>query len=193
MKRRTAFISIAALAALAVSGVGLAGARTTPVISQAQTLSAKQAFEVAMNASQSVTGTRIPASVARLDGSQLATMDSAGSARLRHSFTGKALGPEVKAMKQAERMNATGQFRSAGGSADHFVYRAVNPVDATHLSLAGSYVSRSKVFIPDKAGRLVEADPSGILDFTAEMEKDATTGLWMVASYDWEFAPGSEP
>jgi hypothetical protein len=116
-----------------------------------------------------------------------------GTAQLSHHFKGAELTGQLRALKQAHDMNASRTFRSAGGSADHFVYRTVNPVDATHVSLEGSYVAHSKVFIPDQTGALVEADPSNVLNFTAEMEKDATTGLWMVGSFTWEFAPGSEP
>ena len=93
----------------------------------------------------------------------------------------------------ATHPTGSAQLRAGGGSADHFRYTRNQLVDPQHVSLAGSYTARSTVYLPDKDGRLVRADPTGVLDFTAQMERGAGTGQWRVASYTWDFAPGSEP
>ena len=193
MKSRTALISLAVSSALAITGIGLAEALAVPAISPAEDVVARHAFEAAMNVRQSVTSADVPASTRRLSEAQVTAMGSHGSARLKHSFIGKSLDAELKAMKQAQDMNATGQFRSAGGSAEHFIYVKDEPVDSGHLMLEGSYVAHSVVFVPDQGDNLVRADPRSVIEFTAEMDKDASSGLWMVGSFAWEFAPGSEP
>ena len=93
----------------------------------------------------------------------------------------------------ARRLIATGQLKAGGGSADHFAYSRNQRIDAQHVSLAGSYTARSTVYVPGKDGQLVRADPTGVLDFTAQMDRDPATGDWTVASFVWDFAPGSEP
>ncbi len=191
MKLRTAIVVTASGIVLA-AGAGLAHAFNPPLMTAGDAAAARASFEDAMSLRQRVTGVNVPAGQSA-SAPQLAAMMTDGTAQLSHRFKGAELTGQLRALKQAHDMNASRTFRSAGGSADHFVYRTVNPVDATHVSLAGSYVAHSKVFIPDRTGALVEADPSNVLNFTAEMEKDATTGLWMVGSFTWEFGPGSEP
>jgi hypothetical protein len=101
--------------------------------------------------------------------------------------------PGAAVPTSARHLIAIDQFRSGGGSADHFTYTRNERVDPQHVRLDGSYIARSTVFLPDRNGQLVRADPTNVLDFTAQLEKDAATGQWTVASFDWHFAPGSEP
>jgi hypothetical protein len=192
MRLRTAVVVTASGIVLATSGVGLANAFRPQLMTAGDIAAARGGFEDAMNLRQGVTGANVPAAQVA-SASQLAAMMTDGTAKLGHRFKGAELTAQLKALKQAHDMNASRTFRSAGGSADHFVYSTVSPVDATHLSLAGSYVAHSRVFIPDRTGALVEADPSNVLDFTAMVEKDAATGEWVVTAFDWTFAPGSEP
>ncbi|MGZ6807572.1 MAG: hypothetical protein ACXVGG_13245 [Mycobacteriaceae bacterium] len=177
MKSRTALISLAVCSALAITGFGLAEALAVPAISPAQDVMARRAFEAAMNVRQSATSANVPARTRRLSEAQVTAMGSHGSARLKHSFIGKSLGAELKAMKQAQNMNATGQFRSAGGSAEHFIYVKDEPVGSGHLMLEGSYIAHSTVFVTDQGGNLVRADRRSVIDFTAEMDKVASTCL----------------
>lgn len=192
MNLRKAAVVTASGIVLTAAGVGLANALTPPVMTTGDIAAARVGFEDAMNLRQSATGANVPAAQVP-SASQLAAMMTNGTAKLGHRFKGAELTAQLKALKQAHDMNASRTFRSGGGSADHFIYSVANPVDATHLSLAGSYVAHSKVFIPDRTGALVEADPSNVLNFTATVEKGAGTGDWVVTAFKWTFAPGSEP
>lgn len=188
----TAAVSVGAETVLALNGIGIAQALSTAPMTSNDLAHARSAFEEAMAMSQSVAGADVPAGQA-ITQADLSAMTVRGTARLRRRFMGAELAAQLSALTHARNMNASPQFRSVGGSADHFVYSAVERIDSAHVSLAGHFTAHSTVFLPDQKGTLVEADPSNVLNFTATMAKDASRDEWFVTSYDWTFAPGSEP
>lgn len=157
----TAVVSVGAATVLALTGIGVAHALNTPLMTSNDVARARTAFEEAMAMSQSITGANVPPGRA-ITASDLSAMTVRGAAQLRRRFKGAELAAQLSALAQARNMNASPQFRSAGGSADHFVYSTVEPIDSARVSLAGHYTAHSMVFLPDQKGTLVEADPSNV-------------------------------
>jgi len=130
---------------------------------------------------------------AMVDRQQLASpASSANMTELSTVFTEGELQREQATATVAAAVQKNSEIRALGGGADSFSYSRIATLSDSQAVLTGSYRAWARVGQVQKNGQVLSATPSNIIDYTAQLSRDAA-GNWRVSSLVWSFAPGSEP
>jgi hypothetical protein len=78
-----------------------------------------------------------------------------------------------------------------GGGANDFHYAMVRRVSPTQIELRGTVRTWAKMAQVQHDGRVVPATPTNTLDVDSTLTLSGKT--WKVSSFNWAFAPGSQP
>ena len=155
---------------------------------------AETTFQAAMVARQQilVPPTTQPASVApRPASGALSQMASTGQQEASGLFTGPALQQETGILHNAQTTDAKSDVRVLGGGADNFHYSTATSLPSREIELHGTFQAWARFAQVQAGSRVVPATPHNTLDYVATLVRSGNS--WKVLTFNWAFAPGSEP
>jgi hypothetical protein len=120
-------------------------------------------------------------------------VDAAGRAQLAEHFAGAALADRMRshaAMIAEQKNHSVPGFIPLGGGVSDMQVQSLS-VDGDTATVRARLTTWARMSDVQPDGTVVVSQPSNDLLVDARLTR--TPGGWLVTTYDWTFAPGSEP
>lgn len=111
--------------------------------------------------------------------------------QINRRFAGAAASKESRAVGAVEEANKDPNFRSLDGGVSSVAVKS-SRVSGRHADVRAIAVVWSSMAQKQSDGTWITATPRNILQMSMSLDLTAS-GEWVVTSFAWSFAPGSEP